>query len=204
MNDRISAIRERCEAATPGPWKVVEGKSFGVQSENKNIAACFRTENEQFIAHSREDLPWALDQIAEREKEIARLHDLLAERNVLLDKQDAEIVRMTEALEIEKRGHVNCMSAERQSDGKCLGYGRGENDDEPCAQCATCPQCTAYEPEMKTIQEWAKLDGIFVYDPDGFDRSDPLLWEKEITKAEYLAGIAFCTVLPLPAAPKGE
>ena len=54
---QLAEIKERCEKATPGPWKVVEGKSFGVQSENKNIASCFRTENEQFIAHSRTDIP---------------------------------------------------------------------------------------------------------------------------------------------------
>lgn len=137
--------------------------------------------NADFIANAREDLPWALDVIAA---------------------QQLEIDRLTEALEIAKRGHVDCMSAERQADGKCLGYGRGENDDEPCAQCSNCPQCTAYEPERKPINEWAALDGICVLDPDGFDRSDPYVLEREITKAEYLAGIWRCTVMPLPAAPE--
>lgn len=131
---------------------------------------------------------------------------LLREENVRLRAQlavrDAEIDRLTEALEIAKRGHVDCMSAERQADGKCLGYGRGENDDEPCAQCSNCPQCTAYEPERKPINEWAALDGICVLDPDGFDRSDPYVLEREITKAEYLAGIWRCTVMSLPAAPE--
>lgn len=111
----------------------------------------------------------------------------------------AELDRLTEALEASKRVTVDCRSAEHQADGKCLGYGRGENDDEPCEQCANCPQCTAYAPEMKTIQEWAELDGICVLDPDGFDRSDPYVLEKEVTKAEYLAGIWRCTVMPLPA-----
>jgi hypothetical protein len=119
-----------------------------------------------------------------------------------LAEREREIERLREALEIAKRGHVDCMSAERQADGKCLGYGRGENDDEPCAQCSNCPQCTAYEPERKPINEWAALDGICVLDPDGFDRSDPYVLEREITKAEYLAGIWRCTVMPLPAAPE--
>ena len=73
MTDRIQEIRARCDTATPGPWEVVDGKSFGVQSENKNIAMCFRPENEHFIAHAREDIPYLLAQLAERDKEIERL-----------------------------------------------------------------------------------------------------------------------------------
>jgi hypothetical protein len=48
--------------------------------------------------------------------------------------------------------------------------------------------------ERKTVQEWADLDGIEIWDPDGFDRSDPDLWERKVTKEEYLAGISYCTV----------
>jgi hypothetical protein len=70
---REDEIRERCDKATAGPWKVVEGKSFGVQSENKNIACCFRPENEQFIAHSRKDIPYLLTELARLRAENARL-----------------------------------------------------------------------------------------------------------------------------------
>ena len=63
----LAAIRERCEKATPGPWEVVKGKSFGVQSENKNIASCFRNENEDFIANARADIPALLGYIAKLE-----------------------------------------------------------------------------------------------------------------------------------------
>jgi hypothetical protein len=79
--ERLDAITARCEAATPGPWKVVEGKSFGVQSENKNIANCFRAENEQFIAHARQDIPALLAEVErlreERDRAIAALEDLI-------------------------------------------------------------------------------------------------------------------------------
>jgi hypothetical protein len=197
----LGEIKARCEAATPGPWKVSGDINHLVFCESDKrfsgpplVADCGHLhhadtkehvremqKNADFIANAREDLPWALDVIAA---------------------QQLEIDRLTEALEIAKRGHVDCMSAERQADGKCLGYGRGENDDEPCAQCSNCPQCTAYEPERKPINEWAALDGICVLDPDGFDRSDPYVLEREITKAEYLAGIWRCTVMPLPAAPE--
>lgn len=60
---RIEEIKERCEKATQGEWKVVANKSFGVQSENKNIACCFRAENEQFIAHARQDIPYLLAEL---------------------------------------------------------------------------------------------------------------------------------------------
>ena len=72
----LTAIRERCEKATPGPWEVVKGKSFGVQSENKNIASCFRNENEDFIAHSRQDIPALLAHIEHLEARVVELEDL--------------------------------------------------------------------------------------------------------------------------------
>ncbi|MEM5769979.1 MAG: DUF551 domain-containing protein, partial [Bacillota bacterium] len=43
-----------------------------------------------FIAHSRDDIPYLLEQHAQLTAEIERLHDLLAEHNVLLDKYEAE------------------------------------------------------------------------------------------------------------------
>lgn len=67
MNDLIAEARELCEKATPGPWKVVENKSFAVQSDDKNIASCFRRENEEFIARSRTLVPALCDALeAER------------------------------------------------------------------------------------------------------------------------------------------
>ena len=48
--------------------------------------------------------------------------------------------------------------------------------------------------EVKTLQEWAKLDGIKILDPDGFDRTDMQLMERKFTKEEYQAGIMMCTI----------
>ena len=50
---------------------------------------------------------------------------------------------------------------------------------------------------LHTIEDWATLDGLQVLDPDGFDRSDPLLWERKFTREEYMAGLPFCTIAPL-------
>lgn len=64
----------------------------------------------------------------------------------------AEVERLTvenstlkRAIEIAKRGYVDCMGAERQKDGKCLGYGHSGQDDEPCEQCKVCSINSAYE-----------------------------------------------------------
>jgi hypothetical protein len=70
-------ILEICEKATPGPWKIVEGKSFGVQSENSNIASCFRKENEQFIATARTALPELAQRVLDLEAEVERLREIL-------------------------------------------------------------------------------------------------------------------------------
>jgi hypothetical protein len=73
--DRLSEIKARCEAATPGPWIVREGKSFGVQSADKNIASCFRRENEDFISHAREDVPYLLAEVERLGAEVERVTD---------------------------------------------------------------------------------------------------------------------------------
>lgn len=70
---------ELCEKATPGPWKVVSGKSFGVQSENKNIASCFRAENEQFIAAARTGWPEAIQRAIAAEARVKELEDELSD-----------------------------------------------------------------------------------------------------------------------------
>lgn len=45
-----------------------------------------------------------------------------------------------------KRGvHRLGLGEPETRNGKCLGYGRGENDDEPCEKCKVCTLNTAYE-----------------------------------------------------------
>ena len=51
------------------------------------------------------------------------------------------------------------------------------------------------EEKLKTIQEWAKEDGYKIIDPDGFDRTDPELMTKKITKKEFNRGVPLCTVV---------
>jgi hypothetical protein len=49
--------------------------------------------------------------------------------------------------------------------------------------------------DTKTLQEWASLDNIVILAPDGFDRTDPQLFERKFTKEEYQKGLILCTIL---------
>ena len=81
MTDRIEEIKARCEAATKGPWEVIEkGNSVlshsvvtvAFDSEPQvNICSGIspRKNNSDFIAHSREDIPYLLDEIERLTKE---------------------------------------------------------------------------------------------------------------------------------------
>lgn len=48
---------------------------------------------------------------------------------------------------------------------------------------------------LKTLQEWAELDGIEILDPDGFDRTDTELWTRLFTHDQYREGIWRCTIM---------
>jgi len=93
--ERIAAIRARAEKATPGPWRVagprepegfVEGHILCLNRDDPEHALDERViaqtnyhyeddADQQFIAHSRSDIPWLLAQLAERDAEIARLRE---------------------------------------------------------------------------------------------------------------------------------
>lgn len=88
---------------------------------------------------------------------IEAMQNDLINANMNLEHLAAEVERLEverdtlkRALEIiEKRGYVDCMAAERQSDGTCLGYSAAE-DDEPCEQCKHCPKNSAYYEEEQS------------------------------------------------------
>lgn len=52
--------------------------------------------------------------------------------------------------------------------------------------------------ERKTIEEWGDKLGIFVSDPDGFNRQDVDLYRRYFTKDEFLKGAYASTVLNGP------
>lgn len=82
--DERKVARERCEAATPGPWewKAADGSLLGLGTrgfvESEHVLSCPRCPacqehggrclwpekaDSDFIAHARTDLPAALDQL---------------------------------------------------------------------------------------------------------------------------------------------
>lgn len=70
MSDRINDIRERCEAATPGPWTVENTKLsravIGGTVELLNWAGdkpFYSKDDFAFIAHAREDIPFLLAEL---------------------------------------------------------------------------------------------------------------------------------------------
>lgn len=79
--ERVSAIRERLEKATKGPW--YQGSHAQPEPptpdavELSRLLCCFEDEGEprfwdwegdgEFVANAREDLPWALERIEKLE-----------------------------------------------------------------------------------------------------------------------------------------
>ena len=99
-DQRIDEIRERCEAATPGPW---DDKLTAVYKDETAIRICGEFYNFDadafFVAQARQDIPYLLEQLAERDKELKRLQKEVAalaiesiEREKTLAKLEAEVM----------------------------------------------------------------------------------------------------------------
>ena len=127
-NDEIRAqcakIRERCDAATKGPWEY-DGMAFiwhdtehgkqmildtrghgyltGTLGLSEEQAAQIMDDNGKFAAAAREDLPWALDQIAELTAEVNRLTE--AQRWIPVTERLPDAKEFTEYLIKIKGGH---------------------------------------------------------------------------------------------------
>jgi len=116
VDERLLAIQARCEAATPGPWKVIEKGNTVPSVAVVSVAYDTRpqeticpnmstkTDNADFIAHARQDIPYLLALLAERDgslltlrKEVTTLAIESLERMRELAKLEAEIERLREA-----------------------------------------------------------------------------------------------------------
>lgn len=93
MTDRpdLDAIRQRADAATPGPWGVEQyGTTLAVHAYQVSDAVAMIGDEDhppagsdaEFIAHAREDVPALL---AEVDRLTARVADLEGERDAWLD-----------------------------------------------------------------------------------------------------------------------
>ena len=75
MNDNeIKMIKERCDKATPGPWKsFVEGRdhlsgSSFIRTAGDDIELIASVEDQDFIASCRQDIPLLIDEIVRLKK----------------------------------------------------------------------------------------------------------------------------------------
>lgn len=50
------------------------------------------------------------------------------------------------------------------------------------------------DPRKKTINGWEEIFKITILDPDGFDRTDPKLYERLFTRDEFLEGASGSTM----------
>ena len=77
-DSELRAMREREEAATPGPWLVPcpADPMTCVYSQHTNIGLCLERDNAFFIAAARTDVPRLLDEVARLEAALAeaRIH----------------------------------------------------------------------------------------------------------------------------------
>lgn len=81
---RLSAIRARADAATPGPWRpvLIVGCSperfqvYAPAADNLNVVQAGIGEgNALFVSHARDDLPWLLDLVRQQARVIADLQE---------------------------------------------------------------------------------------------------------------------------------
>lgn len=88
---RTDEIRARCESATLGPWVLGDGTEYGLYHGEATVVkggdmviadrcisdAWSRRDgalaNMRFIAHSREDIPFLIEEIGRKDKEISAL-----------------------------------------------------------------------------------------------------------------------------------
>lgn len=80
--ERLAAIEARCEAATPGPWAARVGKLYetnGIVTTVCDIGGIDwdRPEDVEFVANSREDVPWLLTKVRELEAVETRLRGII-------------------------------------------------------------------------------------------------------------------------------
>ena len=94
------------------------------------------------------------------------------------------------------------MVEKRPVPGQCMNGYCSECQGEIHENMVLCPFCGARilevgEMEVRTLDAWAALDGIYILDPDGFDRSDPKLRERLFTKQQYINGMLRSTCVDI-------
>ena len=113
MSDKLDlkAIKERCDAATPGPWSACReaysedahhlytGKWVWYEYTKSTF---WSKEDMDFCAHAREDVPKLLEEVEKLQRQWEGLETVVL-------KQDAEIARLRSRLDdTEDRAELDC------------------------------------------------------------------------------------------------
>ena len=86
MPDRLAEIRARLDAATPGPWRIIEPLQQTARPARRMLVADLEASQQsselgnvqlswfdtRFIAHAPADIAWLLDEV-ERYRRLARV-----------------------------------------------------------------------------------------------------------------------------------
>lgn len=112
-SDRLQEIRERAEAATPGPWtapswevddepilmplvmpawkphmKTEDGEEYECEGCDECLDSEGRSADPHFVASAREDIPWLLQLVTEQQREIDRYRRALEAVNEFAKEDD--------------------------------------------------------------------------------------------------------------------
>ena len=145
--DRIEEIRQRTEAATPGPWKTVTHEEYSTvdvdEQGGENIAMVGSAiADADFIAHAREDVPYLLSEVdrmnALHKREIIvageyaqRVIDLTARAEAAEAERDAAIEDMTAVLKRDSDDIcAYCKNRIECKNEQCEKYSSGVGDDD--------------------------------------------------------------------------
>lgn len=90
--DRLQEIKERAEKATPGPWDsvcssgairhVVRNVDHDSYCSNESNHETFGKYDGEFIAHSREDIPWLIREIEAAKERIKMFENQLLQAKI--------------------------------------------------------------------------------------------------------------------------
>jgi hypothetical protein len=85
MTDRLKEIEEREQKATTGPW---HGQNWVVRMDTAQGLTQYMKNND-FIAHSREDIPYLLERLRDAENKMREMA-VDPESDALLDEYNAK------------------------------------------------------------------------------------------------------------------
>ena len=146
---RLDEIKARAEAATPGPWDVLqyEARTTCDVIGDRIVVTQVRKADAKFIAHARTDNPWLIEQLEAKDAEIERLRKDLTEDLLFRSARRSEMAHAEARNEIERlRGALKDF----------LPLARAHFDD--TSHCWKYNHAIAFEERLRAWEEEALAD----------------------------------------------